>query len=221
MNDSIINEKKYQRKHREIYLVVLLLLFISVGFSYLTTQLDIIGNTSISKQSWNVYFSNPSVNQTAIITGTSDRLVKDRGSVNIRNNSNNLIVDFNATLEYPGDYYEFTVPIYNKGTIDAMIAESGITSTYTNNDLVIYTIEYADGTGSSKVISEKDGLHANKKILIKVRVEYKKDVTNDQVNNMASGGVNISSSYSINYVQADNTANYKSFESNIGPHSGG
>ena len=220
MNDSIRNEKKYQRKHREIYLVVLLLLFISVGFSYLTTQLDIIGNTSISKQSWNVYFSNPSVNQTAIITGTSDRLVKDRGSVNIRNNSNNLIVDFNATLEYPGDYYEFTVPIYNKGTIDAMIAESGITSTYTNNDLVIYTIEYADGTVSSKVISEKDGLHAKKKIFIKVRVEYKKDVTNDQVNNMASGGVNISSSYSINYVQADNTANYKSFESNIGPHSG-
>ncbi|MDO4996602.1 MAG: hypothetical protein Q4E69_05435 [Bacilli bacterium] len=220
MNDSIRNEKKYQRKHREIYLVVLLLLFISVGFSYLTTQLDIIGNTSISKQSWNVYFSNPSVNQTAIITGTSDRLVKDRGSVNIRNNSNNLIVDFNATLEYPGDYYEFTVPIYNKGTIDAMIAESGITSTYTNNDLVIYTIEYADGTGSSKVISEKDGLHAKKKIFIKVRVEYKKDVTNDQVNNMASGGVNISSSYSINYVQADNTANYKSFESSIGPHSG-
>ena len=102
-----------------------------------------------------------------------------------------------------------------------MIAESGITSTYTNNDLVIYTIEYADGTGSSKVISEKDGLHANKKIFIKVRVEYKKDVTNDQVNNMASGGVNISSSYSINYVQSDNTANYKSFESNIGPHSGG
>ena len=105
MNDSIRNEKKYQRKHREIYLVVLLLLFISVGFSYLTTQIDIIGNTSISKQSWNIYFGTPIVDQTAIITGTSDRLVKDRGSVNIRNNSNNLIVDFNATLEYPGDYY--------------------------------------------------------------------------------------------------------------------
>ena len=89
MNENIRNEKKYQRKHREIYLVLLLLLVISVGFSYLTTQLDIIGNTSISKQVWNVYFSNPSVNQTAVITGTSDRLVKDRGSVNIRNNSNN------------------------------------------------------------------------------------------------------------------------------------
>ena len=45
MKESIKNEKKKQKKHREIYLVLLLLLGISVGFSYLTSQLDIIGNT--------------------------------------------------------------------------------------------------------------------------------------------------------------------------------
>ena len=120
MKESIKNEKKKQKKHREIYLVLLLLLGISVGFSYLTSQLDIIGNTTIKKQSWNVHFDTPVVDQNATVDGGS-RKVKDRGTVALKNGST-LEVDFTANLEYPGDYFEFTVPVKNAGTIDAMIA---------------------------------------------------------------------------------------------------
>lgn len=211
MKESIKNEKKKQKKHREIYLVLLLLLGISVGFSYLTSQLDIIGNTTIKKQSWNVHFDTPVVDQNATVDGGS-RKVKDRGTVALKNGST-LEVDFTANLEYPGDYFEFTVPVKNAGTIDAMIAENGITNTATTNDLISYTVEYADGTdAATKTIAAKDGLHNGKNNVIKVRIEYKKDVTNDQVNNMAAGGITINSTYSMTFVQADGTANYKTFE---------
>ena len=211
MKESIKNEKKKQKKHREIYLVLLLLLGISVGFSYLTSQLDIIGNTTIKKQSWNVRFDTPVVDQNATVDGGS-RKVKDRGTVALKNGST-LEVDFTANLEYPGDYFEFTVPVKNAGTIDAMIAENGITNTVTTNDLISYTVEYADGTdAATKTIAAKDGLHNGKNNLVKVRIEYKKDVTNDQVNNMAAGGITINSTYSMTFVQANGTANYKTFE---------
>lgn len=211
MKESIKNEKKKQKKHREIYLVLLLLLGISVGFSYLTSQLDIIGNTTIKKQSWNVRFDTPVVDQNATIDGGS-RKVKDRGTVALKSGST-LEVDFTANLEYPGDYFEFTVPVKNAGTIDAMIAENGITNTATTNELITYTVEYADGTdAATKTIAAKDGLHNGKNNVIKVRIEYKKDVTNDQVNNMAAGGITINSTYSMTFVQADGTANYKTFE---------
>lgn len=213
MNENIKNEKKYQKKHREIYLVLLLLLVISVGFSYLTSQLDIFGNTTITKQSWNIHFDSPT-ETTGNIDGTN-RSIADRGAVSLRENANSLIVDFTATLDYPGDYYEFTVPVKNAGTIDAMIAESGLTDTHTATDLVNFSITYADGTtDQTKTIAAKDGLHAGKNNIIKVRVEYKKDVTNDQVNNMAAVGVTISSTYSMTFVQADGTASFKTFERN-------
>ncbi|MDO4996603.1 MAG: hypothetical protein Q4E69_05440 [Bacilli bacterium] len=213
MNENIKNEKKYQRKHREIYLVLLLLLAISVGFSYLTTQLDIIGNTTVTKQSWNIHFGNPT-ETTGNITGTN-RAIADRGNVALKSGTT-LEVDFTATLDYPGDYYEFTVPVINAGSIDAMIDTAGITNILNpTSDLITYSVTYADGTtDQTKAIAVGDGLHAGKNNLVKVRIEYKKDVTNDQVNNMAAGGLSISSTYSMTFVQATNAANYKSFERN-------
>lgn len=212
MKESINNEKKKQKKHREIYLVLLLLLGISVGFSYLTTQLDIFGNTTISKQSWNVHFDTPVIDQNATIDGTT-RKVKDRGTAVLRENAGSLIVDFTASLDYPGDYFEFTVPVKNTGTIDAMIAEAGITNTHDASALLEYSYTYADGTtDETKTIAVKDGLHSGKNNVIKVRVEYKKDITNEQFAAVPAGGISISSTYSMSFVQADGTASYKTFE---------
>ena len=45
--------KKEDKKHREIYIVLLLLLFISVGFAILSTNLNIAGNTTIGSQRCN------------------------------------------------------------------------------------------------------------------------------------------------------------------------
>lgn len=53
------NDNK-RKKHLEIYIVLFLLLVISVGFSYLSSQLNILGTTKINKQNWNVVFDTPS-----------------------------------------------------------------------------------------------------------------------------------------------------------------
>lgn len=167
----------------------------------------------------------PPVESSGYISGTN-RLIADRGSVTITP-GNGTEFSFNANLEFPGDYYEFTVPVLNSGTIDAMIAEDGISSITTPSlidyDFIKYSVIYADAAADENTIEVKDGLRHNElassRIKIKVRVEYSKDVSNEQVNNMPAGGINISSTYALKYVQADWTANFKDLEYH-GPHSG-
>ena len=36
-----------------------MILLISIGFAFLSSNLSIIGNTLISKQSWDIHFENP------------------------------------------------------------------------------------------------------------------------------------------------------------------
>lgn len=212
MNENANIVRKKKKNHREIYLVLLLLLFISVGFSYLTTQLDILGNTTVRKQSWNIHFDSLT-EASGNVPGTS-RAIADRGEATITSDKTTE-VKFTANLEYPGDYYEFTVAVKNAGTIDAMIADSGIVDTISpEKSFIKYSVTYADATTDPlKEIKVKDGLHNGKNILVKVRVEYDKDaVTNDDVNNMDAGGIVLTSTYSMKFIQADNTASYKTFE---------
>ena len=223
MKENNKKVKKQERKHREIYVVLLLLLCISVGFSYLTTQLEILGNTTVKKQSWNIHFGT-AAESSGNITGTN-RAIADRGSFTPAETNNTTSISFTAELEYPGDYYEFTVPVVNAGTIDAMIADEEFSegTDYTNGttpasldySYIHYSATYADlDTGNT--INPKDGLHAGKNIVLKIRVEYDKDVTNEQVNdaNFPSEGYKFTSTYSVKYIQADNTATYKSVERN-------
>lgn len=212
MNGSIKYVKKREKRHHEIYLVLLLLLCISVGFSYLTTKLDILGNTVIRKQSWDIHFENI-VESSAIVPGTS-RAVADRGDATITTDKTTE-VKFNANLEYPGDYYEFTVVAKNAGTIDAMITDSEFSNTISPEyNFIDYTVTYAEATTvGDEVIAISDGLHNGKNILIKVRVEFNKDtITNEQLNAIETEGIKLNSSFSIKFIQADNTANYKTFE---------
>ena len=203
MNGSIKYVKKREKRHHEIYLVLLLLLCISVGFSYLTTKLDILGNTVIRKQSWDIHFENI-VESSAIVPGTS-RAVADRGDATITTDKTTE-VKFNANLEYPGDYYEFTVVAKNAGTIDAMITDSEFSNTISPEyNFIDYTVTYAEATtDGDEVIAISDGLHNGKNILIKVRVEFNKDtITNEQLNAIEAEGIKLNSSFSIKFIQAD------------------
>lgn len=213
MKEDIYNERKKQKKHREVYIVLLLLVAISIGFSYLSSQLQIFGNTTVRKQSWNVHFLAPTATS-GNIPGTSTTIAS-RGTSALGTNpdtsTNSLVVNFTANLEYPGDYYEFTVPVTNSGTIDAMIASDGIVNEADFPSYITYSVTYGDT--NSTAIAAGDGLHHGKKVPIKVRIEYSREnVTNADVNNMSEDGVTISSSYTMTFVQADGNANYKNFE---------
>ena len=181
------NKKNNERKSN-ILIVLLLLLVISIGFSALTANLSITGNTSISRNNWDVHFNNVQLSSGSA-SSTAPVL-----------NANANEVTYSVTLANPGDYYEFTVDAVNAGSIDAMIdsfSNTGLTEA--QQKYLQYTVTYSDG-----------GAFANKQYLkhgvtetYKVRVSYKTDINPAD---LPQTNQTITLTFSVNYVQADSTA---------------
>lgn len=115
-----MNKKKTKRgqdrRKTSIVLIVILLLLISVGYATLITQLDISGDTKISKNSWNVYISE--VNNIKV---TGEAEVTEDPVVDSTTTTTSL--HYNVTLNKPGDAYQFNFTVKNEGTIDIKLKE--------------------------------------------------------------------------------------------------
>ncbi|MBR4618928.1 MAG: hypothetical protein IKO49_06450, partial [Bacilli bacterium] len=127
-------------------------------------------------------------------------------------------VTYAVILPEPGDFYEFTVDAVNAGTIDAMIAENGVSniaytdSTYetvaTLPKVLKYTVTYADGSAIEDyhLLAKKSGSTPTTE-KYKVRVEYRND---DEINISDLEEVTADTTYyfkfSVKYVQADSSA---------------
>ena len=167
------------------FIIFILILFISIGFAYLSASLNIAGLIGYKGNTWNVYFDNV-------------QMIKNDVSADkpIINNSKDS-VDFNITFSEPSEIYKFSVDVVNDGTIDAMIGEfikTGIDST--NEDYIDYSVKYSNG----EEVNVNDLLMHNTKVRLIVNVEYK--YTTDRL------APENTSSYSltIKYVQANDNA---------------
>lgn len=123
-------------KKKNLKLIALILiLFISIGFAYLTSSLVINGLIGYKGNTWNIYFDNISMIENDV-----------NGSKPTINNSKDT-VDFSITFSEPGEVYKFSVDVVNDDTIDAMLSEiltTGIDSS--NSSYLSYTIKYYDDT---------------------------------------------------------------------------
>ena len=165
--------------------IILLILCMGIGFAFLTSNLNIIGNTSVSGNSWNVYFDNVQVSEGSVEASlpTID--------------TNKTKVNFSIELASPGDYYEFTVDAVNDGTIDAMI-DTIIKSNIDENisKLFEYVVTYEDGSE----IKKNDVLQYNERITYKVFLQFKRDIS---ISDLSSTDVDLNLSFEVNYVQSD------------------
>ena len=165
-------------------LILLLVLFISIGFAYLSTQLNIFGTTEIKANSWNIYFDNVQVTEGSVTANTPE-IDEDKTTVN-----------YTVTLDKPGDFYEFTIDAKNDGTLNGVIESVAISELdadvlkYLN-----YSVTYLDGTE----IKEEDILEAKKKVTYKILIEYKKDIV---ASDLDENGIDLELSFTVNYVQA-------------------
>lgn len=172
-------------KNKKNLLVLLLIIVISIGFSAISASLSITGNSSISRNTWDVHFENVQVT-TGSITAPTPVI-----------SNNDTTVTYNVTLTMPGDYYEFTVDAVNDGTIDAMIesfSNTGLTEAQQN--YLTYSITYSDGVG----LANKQLLSHGSTETYKVRVDYKKDISSTD---LPGTDQTIALTFSVNYVQAN------------------
>ena len=188
------------------YLLVLLLL-ISVGYAAIATTLKINGTATVKSSKWDVYWDPTSV---AITDGSVT--TTDENKAKVTNNTTKDEVAFNVNLEEPGDFYEFTVDAVNNGTIDAEIAENGITKKVCTdadceNEITIpgylsYTVVYDDNNNptitSGQVLGKKVNDTPTTKTY-KVRVEYRTDITKDVLN--TSTNQTLYFKFNVNYIQ--------------------
>ena len=163
--------RKYKRKSK-LFLLVLLVLGISVGFALLSSTLNINGIAGIKKNTWDVHWNENSIVETeGSVEATTPAAVTDNEKKNI---------SFDVELELPGDYYEFTADAKNYGTVDAIIDGIEI-KFYDSNDEELeelpeylkYSFTYGDGSE----IQEKEQLPANSSMTYKFKIEFDSEAT--------------------------------------------
>lgn len=177
---------KFNRKNKKILLIILVCFIccLSVAYAALSVTLNITGNAEVVASNWNIYLDNAIVNDSSVtndvptISGTS--------------------LSFDTTLRIPGDFYEFTVDIVNDGSINAMI-DSVVKTSDLSEDQTKYmnfTIEYENGA----TISSEQLLESGSYLTLKVKVEYRKDIT---VSDLPSTSSTVGLSFKVICVQSN------------------
>ena len=183
-------------KNNKLIILIVLLLFISLGYAILTQTLTITGTTKINANTGSIHFNNVQINSNSVSLSTGD-------SAAAINQSDNTLVEYTVTLNQPGDYYEFTVDAVNDGSIDGMIntvvSKLNGTTISSINPLpayLDYSVTYSDGVA----IAQNHLLAANTTETYKVRVEFKRNIENSELPSTAQ---TLSFNFGVQYVQAD------------------
>ncbi len=194
------------KKRNKMFFLIILLLGISIGYAALTSTLKINGSATITKNTWSVYWDN-----IGNIKKGSNVIETSRASIN---QMNNTLINFDVTLNEPGDYYEFQVDAVNAGTLDAMV---NIVTVIVNDDdnatLPSYlnlSIKYADDTDIEKYHLLPKADNSTNPIVptterFKVKIELASDISAEDLEDISDMEMyNIT--LQIPYVQADDNA---------------
>ena len=164
-----------------------MLLFISIGYAYLSATLSINGNTTIGANTWNIHFENLSITSGSVTAVTPAAIQGNTTSIN-----------YSIVLDRPGDYYEFEVDVKNDGTIPgsvSVISLSGIADEVSG--ILEYFVKYKKNDNSVQV---GDVLNPGAKKTIIVRIAYKE---NPDLNSLPSDDIELNLGFDITYTQSN------------------
>ena len=182
-----------KRRKSYKYIYGLLVVFIGIGFAYLTANLNINGIGSFGSQSWDIHFDN------VVVDSTSYNPVTPTVS------DDDLTITFASGLRIPGDYYKFNVDIVNDGTLDAIFDAVNVTATSDFSNYIDYTITYSNGNQ----LSQYDALPANTSRTVTVNFFYK-DI---DLEDLPTEEMELTFTLEFNYVMADeNVHNVATFK---------
>lgn len=189
MSNEIKNEQSNKRifnnNFKVIFILVILLLCISIGYSYLTSSLQIIGGSGIPKLSWDIHFDNVLEDADNTVIATKPVAISEGGTT----------IDFDIELKSLSDKYGFDVDIVNGGTIDAMVGNFSIYGlTLEQSKCISYTVTYEDGSE----IKQNDLLKAGESKRVHVNVSYYNAGDFEEIFTKLV--------FSVTYVQADENA---------------
>ena len=190
--------KYNKRRFRTLIMIVVILLCMSIGYSYLLTTLNIEGTSNIKANTWDVHWENVNV-KSGSVTG-------DQVPIAAHIMSNTTQAEYSVILKNPGEYYEFSVDAKNAGSIDAMVDiinttfyESNGVTQITQPSYLEYSFTYEDGLP----VSSDQILEAGQKETLKVKIKFIDDLEESE---LPTTDKTIVIRQSITYVQADDNA---------------
>lgn len=134
MKEMKLKSRKNKVTHKNIILlsVLVLCLFIGIGFAYLQSSLSINGNSVIARGTWDVHYENLVVKEGSTGADNPATISEDKKSIDLTLNFTEL-----------SQYYEFEVDIVNAGELDAMLDYSDMMN-YSNelNNMINYSVKY-------------------------------------------------------------------------------
>ena len=166
-------------------LILVCVFTLTIAYAALNAVLTIQGSAEVSSANWDIYLDNP-------------RVTPGSKTINVPEIKTSSTLEFSTTLNMPGDFYEFTVDVVNDGSIDAMIENVVKTPELTADQasFLKYEITYQNG----EAISNKQTLAKETSMPIKVRIEYRKDLSNTD---LPTSQVVLDLSLTLEYIQSD------------------
>lgn len=153
-----------ERKSKGIIIGVLcaVIVFMSIGFAALSSQLTINANATIS-DTWNVQITN---------------IVKKESSTGVTETAQPTFTattaNFNVSLKEPGDYAVYTVTVKNTGSLDAILSKITETEGEGGSAAIKYTVTPAAGSEQGSDLAKETGTHT-----FDVKVEYDATATGE------------------------------------------
>ena len=177
-----MNKNIFMKKTFLIPVFIVLILFITLGYSKLMATLDIDADVNLSEVIWDVQFKDINILEGSFTNNDENYVRIDP--------TNPKKFSYNITLNEPEDFYEFTIKIRNNGTINALL--SAINETGTTDSEIIDTpyIDYVV-EGMPKVNSI---LNKKAEKTIRIRFEYLPDLGGES-------SYNVTKSIELDYVQ--------------------
>ena len=132
----------------------------------MSTTLKVNGIAGVKGNTWDIHWDDTSVQRAAgsVVPITEAHVIDQEKQ----------IISFEAELELPGDYYEFTVDAVNEGTVNGIIDDISITFQDENDEdielpeYLIYSFTHANGTE----VEKGQVLEAGKSDGYRFRIEY-------------------------------------------------
>ena len=146
-----------ERKSKGIIIGVLcaVIVFMSIGFAALSSQLTIRGNATIS-DTWNVHITNIEKKESS--TGVTETAQPTRTATT---------ANFNVSLKEPGDYAIYTVTVKNTGSLDAVLTQITENEGEGGSAAIKYTVTPGAGSEQGSTLAKTNGIHT-----FDVKVEY-------------------------------------------------
>ena len=190
-------KRKSKLKYFSLLLVVI---FIGIGYAFLSTNLEINGISIMKRSVWDLHFENIVDDYEKAVIDIPASISRDRLSVN-----------FEVTLNNPGDEYYFYVDVVNDGTIDVMLNNYLFSGLSTEQEkLISTTLTYNDGVAVNKY----DLLKENSFDTLKVSVKFREDI---EVSDLPTTKSDFNLSLEVNFDQADSNAKEREHIADVTP----